>query len=44
VEERRAFAKALEELGWDRKFGRAPPSHMERELQEFLMNLVDDSS
>ena len=36
TEERKALNLALAELGWDRKLGRAPPSHMERELQEFL--------
>lgn len=42
VEEKRALAKAMDELGWERKYGRAPPSHMERELQEFLTSLVKD--
>lgn len=44
VEERKALARALEELGWERKYGRAPPSHTERELQDFLTNLVGDKA
>ena len=40
VEVRTAVAGCLVQLGWVRKFGKAPPSHMERELQEFLEALV----
>ena len=40
VEERKAVAGCLEQLGWVRKYGKAPPSHMEREPQEFLDSLV----
>ena len=40
VEQRKALVGCLEQLGWERKYGKAPPSHMERELQEFLEALV----
>ena len=39
-EQRKALVGCLEQLGWERKYGKAPPSHMERELQEFLEALV----
>ena len=39
-EQRRAFVSCLDQLGWERKHGKAPPSHMERELQAFLEALV----
>ena len=30
----------LEQIGWQKKEGRAPPSHMEREMQAFLEQLI----
>ena len=39
-EQRKAVNGCLEQLGWDCKKGRAPPSHMERELQGFLEELL----
>ena len=39
-EERKCLIGCLDQLKWQRKYGRAPPSHMERELQEFLDVLV----
>ena len=35
-----ALARALVETKWERRFGRAPPSHLERELQGFLDSLL----
>ena len=40
VEQRKAVAECLEQLGWVRKFGKAPPSHIERDLEEFLEALL----
>ena len=39
-EERKAVVMSLDQLGWQRKHGKAPPSHMERELQAFLDELL----
>ena len=39
-EERKAVVGSLGQLGWTRKHGKAPPSHMERELQGFLDELL----
>ena len=40
AEQRKAVKGALDQLNWECKQGRAPPSHMERELQAFLEELV----
>ena len=37
---RKAVVGSLDQLGWTRKHGKAPPSHMERELQAFLDELL----
>mmetsp|Transcript_1508 Transcript_1508/g.4656 ORF Transcript_1508/g.4656 Transcript_1508/m.4656 type:complete len:229 (-) Transcript_1508:172-858(-) len=37
---RSATMGALEQTGWERKYGRAPPAHQERELQAWLEALV----
>ena len=34
------IGNCLEQIGWEKKEGKAPPSHMERELQAFLEELV----
>ena len=39
-EERLLICSCLNQLSWDKKEGRAPPSHMERELQAFLEELA----
>ena len=39
-EERLLICSCLNQLSWDKKEGKAPPSHMERELQSFLEELV----
>ena len=38
-EERKALKNSLEQLGGQHKVGKAPPSHMERELQAYLDSL-----
>ena len=38
--ERKLLSNCLDQLGWDKKEGKAPPSHMERELQSFLEELM----
>ena len=38
---RHSLLKAMEELKWERKFGKAPKNFMERELQEWLEVLAD---
>ena len=40
ADQRRAVKGSLDQLNWECKQGRAPPSHMERELQAFLEELV----
>ena len=40
ADQRKAVAGCLEQLGWARKYGKAPPSHMERELQGFPEELL----
>ena len=40
AEQRKAVKGALDQLEWECKHGRAPPSHMERELQAFLEELI----
>ena len=38
-DERKAIKNSLEQIGWQHKAGKAPPSHMERELQAYLDSL-----
>ena len=38
--ERKLLSCCLDQLGWVKKEGKAPPSHMERELQTFLEELM----
>ena len=38
--ERKLISNCLDQLGWQKKEGKAPPSHMERELQSFLEELL----
>ena len=37
---RKCIAGCMDQIKWERKYGRAPPSHMERELQAFLEALT----
>ena len=37
---RKAINKAMEELKWDRKYGRAPASFMERDMQQWVETLL----
>ena len=38
--ERKLISGCLDQLGWPKKEGKAPASHMERELQSFLEELM----
>ena len=38
--ERKLISGCLDQLGWQKKEGKAPASHMERELQSFLEELM----
>ena len=42
LELQKAMVSSLEQLGWGRKFGRAAPSFMERELQGWLEVLTKE--
>ena len=40
LEEKTLLCGCLDQMGWQKKVGKAPPSHMERELQAFLEELM----
>ena len=44
AEVRGCINQAMEQVGWIRKFGRAPPSHMEREMQQWVEALIGEKS
>ena len=39
---RTTINKAMEEAGWKRKYGRAPASFMEREMQQWVEELLGE--